>query len=58
LAAALRAGLNGAAFTASANTGVSDNDRADFGDESRDLLTIGSRHSSHIIHVRTIGRVR
>jgi hypothetical protein len=58
LAAALRAGLNGGVFTASANTGVSGNDKADFGDKSRDLLTIGSRHSSHTIHVRTIGHVR
>src|ERR1700742_3995622 len=57
LAAALRPGLNGATFTASTNTGVADNDRADFGDESRDWLTIWSRHSSHTIHVRTIGRV-
>jgi hypothetical protein len=40
LAAALRPGLNGATLTASTDTGVADNDRADFGDESRDCLTI------------------
>jgi hypothetical protein len=58
LAAALRPGLIATTVTASADTGVAGNDRAVFGDESRDLLTIGSRHSSHIIHVRTIGHVR
>src|SRR5256885_16966130 len=58
LAAALRPALIVTTLTASVNTGVAGNDRAAFGDESRDWLTIGYRHSSHTIHVRTIGHVR
>ncbi len=56
-AAALRRGLINSRPLGSPNTGVADNDWAIFGDESRDLFTIRSRHSSNNIHVSNIGQV-